>query len=135
MADLGILGKAPSIQASETDDSSEANSVLDEDEKKFEAQKREQIIRELKQDIDERHEEHELRKEFLHTIYTFVSTVVFAALLLTFFSAAGMIRISDSVLIALLTTTIANVIGCLLIAFNWLFPNRASGNSQGRVKG
>lgn len=117
MADLGVLGKAPSIQTAETDDSREANAVLDDDEKKFEAQKREQLIRELKQNLDEQHEEHELRKLFLHLVYWFVVAFVFSTLLIVTFK-----KLDNSVLITLLTTTTANVIGILLIAFKWLFP-------------
>lgn len=104
--------------------------VVTEREREFEVRKREQIIAEKDQQLQQTKEEHELRKKFLHTIYTFVATVVYAALLLAFFTAAGMIHLSDAVLIALLTTTIANVLGCLFIAFNWLFPKRERQNEE-----
>jgi len=117
-----MLNLASSGEVAREEDA--ARRSLDADELDFGLQKREQEIRELRQSLDERHEEHELRKKFLHMVYFFVVSVVCCALLLTVFCAAGVLHLSDAVLITVLTTTIANVIGCLLIAFKWLFPSK-----------
>ena len=79
---------------------------------------------ECSQRLKERTEEHDLRKRYLDLTFKFVVWVTVAALFLTLMDGIGSIDLSDSVVITLLTTTIANVLGCLLIAFHWLFPNR-----------
>lgn len=102
-------------------------------EREFELSRREQIIREKDQLIIEHHEEHELRKRYLERTFKFVSWVTFVALAMTFMKGVGGMNLSDSVLITLLTTTIANVLGCLLIAFNWLFPKRSAADGSPSV--
>ncbi len=47
-----------------------------------------------------------------------------------FLAGAGMLRVADSVLIALITTTTANVLGLFYIVARWLFPNRYSQDSS-----
>ena len=79
---------------------------------------------ECRQRLKERTEEHDLRKRYLDLTFKFVVWVTVAALFITLMDGIGSIDLSDSVVITLLTTTIANVLGCLLIAFHWLFPNR-----------
>jgi len=105
-------------------DPKEADSVLDKSEQLFEARKREQIIRERDQTLSERDDEHELRKIYIRASFVLVVGVTFMALFLTTANGLNWINLPDSVIITLLTTTTANVIGILLIAFNWLFPKR-----------
>lgn len=105
-------------------DPSEADAVLDQSEQLFEARKREQIIREKDQLLSERSDEHELRKKYIRASFLLVVGVTFTALYLTTANGMKWIDLSDTVIITLLTTTTANVIGILLIAFNWLFPKR-----------
>lgn len=105
-------------------DPKEADSVLDQSEQMFEARKREQIIREKDQILSERDDEHELRKTYIRSSFTLVVGVTFAAMFLTTANGLKWIELSDTVVVTLLTTTTTNVIGILLIAFNWLFPKR-----------
>lgn len=44
--------------------------------------------------------------------------------LFLFLAGLGKLRVADSVLIALITTTTANVLGLFYIVARWLFPNR-----------
>lgn len=99
----------------------------------FEIQKRELIIREKDQIIREHHEEHELRKTYIHSTFVFVVAVTFVALFITVSAGNGWLKLSDAVLITLLTTTIAHVLGCLFIAFHWLFPRRSESDNEGNT--
>lgn len=113
------VGRPPEIFTVE-----EGQDYLLESEKSFEVERREQIIREQKQTLDERHEEHELRKRFIGNTFTLVVAVIFLSFFVTVCVGIGWLSLSDGVIITMLTTTTANVIGILLIAFNWLFPKR-----------
>ena len=39
----------------------------------------------------------------------------------------GLVDLSTTVLVTLLGSTVAEVIGILIVAFNWLYPNTANG--------
>ena len=94
--------------------------TLTPDERHFEVLRRDQIIRAQEEEIERCKDEHKLRKHFLNLVFWFVVMFVVATLLIVVLS-----ELSDKVLITLLTTTTANVIGILLIAFKWLFPSRS----------
>ena len=97
--------------------------ILTPDEQEYEIHRREQEIRAKEEELKRCQEEHSLRKLFLHFLFWFVVAFV----LITLVIVAGNARwfhLHDSVLITLLTTTTCNVIGCLVIAFKWLFPVR-----------
>ena len=93
--------------------------ILTPDEQRFEVRRRDQIIREKDEEIERCKDEHKLRKRFLSRVFWFVVAFVAATLAIVVWSG-----LSDKVLITLLTTTTANIIGILLIAFKWLFPTR-----------
>lgn len=95
------------------------DAALTPEERRFEVQRRDQIIREKDEEIERCRDEHRLRKYFLNCVFWFV--VAFVAATLAIVSLSGL---SDRVLMTLLTTTTANIIGILLIAFKWLFPAR-----------
>ncbi len=67
---------------------------------------------------------HKLREHYIGRTFCLVKLVMLLSLLFVAWVGVGWWRISDAVLVALLTTTTANVIGILLIAFNWLFPKK-----------
>ena len=99
-------------------------SIVALDEAHGETCNKEIIILAQQQQLRERRDEHELRKLYLGLVFAFVVAVVAAAVFITAATGAGWLDLSDAVLITLLTTTVANVIGCLFIAFHWLFPVR-----------
>ena len=95
------------------------DTILTPDERRFEVLRRDQIIREKEAEIERCKDEHKLRKRFLGYVFWFVVVFVVLTLAIVVWSSR-----SDKVLITLLTTTTANIIGILLIAFKWLFPTR-----------
>ena len=96
---------------------------LTEEEIDFEIARREQIIREKDLGIQQHKEEHSLRKLYLRCSFVFVVIFVGIVMLVLVLSSCNVLRLSDSVLITLLTTTTANVLGVLFISFKWLFPS------------
>lgn len=95
------------------------DAILTPDEQRFEVCRRDQIIREKDEEIERCKDEHNLRKRFLNYVFWFVVSFVVLTLAIVVWS-----DLSDKVLMTLLTTTTANIIGILLIAFKWLFPSR-----------
>ena len=105
--------------------------AMSEDEKLFEARKREQLIREKDLIINQAEEElqqlrsvHSLRARYLAISFLFVAAFSAASMAVVVQCGAGCLTLDSSVLIAILTTTMANVIGVLCIAFKWLFPKK-----------
>ena len=67
----------------------------------------------------------ELRRKYAEQIFTFVSLYMFAVFFILILSGSpSSFRISDAVLMTLLGTTTANVIGILVIVAKYLFPNK-----------
>ena len=69
-----------------------------------------------------RHENdnHRLRHQLIPKIYQFIQVFLFFTLAITILSKC-MLGLSDNVIIALLTTTTANVLGMFFIALKWLY--------------
>lgn len=86
--------------------------VIDEDERKADSRQR------------RNHKEMTLRmrREYLNRAFNFIKVFVFFVLAITILSRC-LLDLSDAIVIALLTTTTANVLGILVIAFLWLFDN------------
>lgn len=66
---------------------------------------------------------HELRCQYLKRSFDLVTAVIAFSFLFLVWSGCDWLKLDSSVLIALLTTGAANVIGVLLVAFHWLFPS------------
>lgn len=77
----------------------------------------------LKQRVKEATETHDLRKEYLPKLFWLI--VVWLALVVAFVFATsiGLITLSDSVLIAFITSTTVSVLGLFMLAGRWLFPS------------
>lgn len=74
--------------------------------------------------FNERYDLHELRRTYTpYLFYMTVGWLGFVAALVTL-NAFGLANLSDAVLVALITTTTANVIGMFLVAARWLFPSK-----------
>lgn len=97
----------------------EQEEVLTKAEASFESQRREQILR-------QNMEEHGLRKKYLAHIFRLAVAIIAAVMAFVLFAAIGWLHVSDAVQIAMLSTTTANVLGCLVIAFKWLFPHSSA---------
>ena len=119
--DFGSLGNIPHIPESETQPDEPSRALLEslEDEKKL-------------QEIEHRQDEHEQRIDFAYKIYwlsciwlaVVIAVVVIAGLGCVPFASNNQcipFNISDSVLITLLTTTTATVLGLFISVLNYLF--------------
>lgn len=71
---------------------------------------------------------HNFRKWGIICSGSFVLLFVASILRIVVFAGLGVLQLSDSVLVALISSTTANVVGILYIAFKWLFP---ANNAQG----
>ena len=98
--------------------------AMSDEEKHFENLRREQIIREKDEEIKQAHDIHGLRKWYLGLSFGFVAVFAFLAFRVLFLCGSGVLKLNTTVLVTLLTTTMANVIGILAIAFKWLFPRK-----------
>lgn len=95
-----------------------------DNEKKFYELQREKMTNEqLSQNISQNSEVHKLRQNLAPIILTI--TVIWMILILIVIVAVGKndLKLSDSVLITLITTTTANVFGFLYIVVKYYFPN------------
>lgn len=66
-------------------------------------------------------QDREQRKTFSFRIFMFVCVYMTFALAILVFCGASALRLSDSVIVALLTTTTANVIGLFAVVAKYLF--------------
>lgn len=71
--------------------------------------------------IKQSSDKHNWRKLYLGRSFYLAGYVLYISLSFVLFSAIGVFTISENVLIALLTTMVANVLGVLAIAFYWLY--------------
>ena len=106
---------------------------LSDEEKAAELNSKERLARlqeqRIKQCIKQTDQEHKLRTKFTPRIFWLVVGMLIGTFLLFLISgilnACGRVFLSDKVLMALLGTTVADVIGLLVFALKWLYPNRS----------
>lgn len=112
--------------AGTSDHSSIVDQLADKEEARNELkEERDKLKFDLEQQkFNERYDLHELRRTYTpYLFYMTVAWLVFVAILVSL-SAAGFSKLTDPVLIALITTTTANVVGLFVIAARWLFPSK-----------
>lgn len=66
-------------------------------------------------------EENEARRSFSNAIFTVTVIWMFLTLVVIFQTGTGALRLSDTVLVALITTATANVYGFFYVVVNYLF--------------
>src|SRR5713226_1052614 len=72
--------------------------------------------------LQQEREIHDLRKEYLPKLFYLVCGWLIVVVLLVLATSLRWIVLSDSVLIAFITSTTVSVIGLFLIAGRWLYP-------------
>ena len=92
-----------------------------EQERLHELEKQSLELQLLKAQIQKFEDDNESRREFSRNIFTVTVIWMFLVLVVVIQCAAGKWHLPDSVLIALITTTTANVIGIFIIVANYLF--------------
>lgn len=81
-------------------------------------------IERLKEDIKDLQQDRDQRKTFSYMIFVFMCVYVVAVFVILFLCGFGKMTLSDSVLITLLTTALANVIGVFTFVAKYLFHNK-----------
>lgn len=67
-------------------------------------------------------EAHLWREQYLRQSFYLVSTVLYLTFIIVIVVGVGLVDLSDTVLVTMLATTVAHVVGILAIAFHWLYP-------------
>ncbi|MDB5205074.1 MAG: hypothetical protein JWR72_149 [Flavisolibacter sp.] len=80
----------------------------------------------LKVQVERFRQDNEGRKVLRDAIFTVTVVWMLLVLLMVWQSGAGKIKLSDSVLITLITTTTANVFGFLYVVVNYLYNREKS---------
>ena len=81
-------------------------------------------IERLDEEIKDLRQDRQQRKIFGYCIFGFMCAYMAAALAIVFFCGLGCMRLSDKVLITLLTTTLADVIGIFSFVAKYLYRNK-----------
>lgn len=84
------------------------------------------------EDYTSKKQDREQRKQFSIWILGIVCVYLLIVLVLLYLTGFSLTILSDTVLVALLTTTTANVIGLLVIVARYLFPRNGNGNKDMR---
>lgn len=97
-----------------------------EDERLQELEKKALQLKLLKAQIRKFEDDNQGRREFSRSIFAVTVIWMFLVLMVIIQCAGGRWHLSDAVLIALITTTTANVIGIFLLVANYLFNREKS---------
>lgn len=84
------------------------------------------------EDYTSKKQDREQRKQFSIWIFGIVCVYLLIVLVLLYLTGFSLTILSDTVLVSLLTTTTANVIGLLVIVARYLFPRNGNGNKDMR---
>lgn len=78
----------------------------------------------LKEEIEGIKQDREQRKIFGYVIFGFMCFYMLAVLVLVYFNGFGLVGLSDGVVITLITTSLANVIGIFNFVAKYLFHTK-----------
>lgn len=121
-------GKLQEGQSTKVD----TEAVVKEERKELEGEKLQELEKKalelqlVKAQIRKFEDDNTGRREFSRSIFTVTVIWMFLVLMIIIQCANGKWQLSDSVLIALITTTTANVIGVFIIVANYLFNREKS---------
>lgn len=80
-----------------------------------------QAIKQKNEDIASLKQDREQRKDFSNRIFVFMCLYMFVAIIIVFCCGFGWMKLDSTVLITLLTTTLADVIGVFTFVAKYLF--------------
>ena len=92
------------------------------------AEKNHYDVEAIKQHVKELVETHDLRKAYLPRLFWMIVSWLIVVVLFVLAASIKWITLSDSVLIAFITSTTVSVLGLFIVAARWLFPQ--SGNKE-----
>ena len=104
-----------------SDDDILEESKLSIDESFFERELKRKEVESKDETLKDRRQDRQQRKSFSTRIFAFMCLYMMLALVVVFCCGFGWMCLSDAVLIALLTTTLANVIGVFNFVAKYLF--------------
>lgn len=78
----------------------------------------------LKEELESLKQDREQRKTLSYALFGFMCFYMFAALAIVSLCGLGLMHLSDTVLISLLTTTLADVIGIFSFVAKYLYHNK-----------
>ena len=81
-------------------------------------------IEKLREEVQGLKQDREQRKVFSYSIFAFMCIYMAIAMLIVFLCGLGVMLLSDGVLITLLTTTLADVIGVFIFVAKYLFHSK-----------
>lgn len=81
-------------------------------------------VERLKSEIKDIEQDRPERKRFSNYIFVFMCAYVLAAIVMVILSGCGVLTLSDTVLVTLLTTALADVIGVFTFVAKYLFHRR-----------
>ncbi len=125
---LEFQNKLQTAQSTKVDTEEAANEERKElqEGKIHELEKQALELQLLKAQIRKFEDDNEGRREFSRNIFAVTVVWMFLVLMIVIQCAVGKWRLSDSVLVALITTTTATVIGIFIIVANYLFNREKS---------
>ena len=68
-------------------------------------------------------DKHLWRKQYLQKSFYLVGFALYFSFFIVMMVGVGLVDLGTTVLVTLLGSTVAEVIGILIVAFNWLYPN------------
>ena len=75
-------------------------------------------------------DEHLWRKLYLQKSFYLVATILYLTFIIVLLVGIGVVDLTDAVLMTMLGTTVAHVVGILAIAFHWLYPHTSNKPTQ-----
>lgn len=74
-------------------------------------------------DFRRNEDKHLWQKQYLQKSFYLVGFALYFSFFILMMVGVGLVDLSTTVIVTLLGSTVAEVIGILLVAFNWLYPN------------
>lgn len=109
---------------------SESLIKIDDERKTLELEQSRIEVRELEKKYSEEHDLHDTRKQYARRLFWLIVgwlSVVVVFVALAGFNAAGF-SLSNTVLVAFITSTTVSVLGLFILAAKWLFPSSRDGH-------
>lgn len=121
MSDQGLI---EGLSSEEDDSLSDENTRIGEDASEVAIDFQRKKIERLHEEIQDIKQDREQRKVFSSRIFIFMCAYMAVAIIIVFCCGLKTMYLPESVLITLLTTTLANVIGIFTFVAKYLFHNK-----------
>lgn len=79
-------------------------------------------------------DKHLWRKQYLQKSFYLVCFILYFSLFVVLLVGVGLLDLTQTIVVTLLGSTVAEVIGILLVAFNWLYPKATTHSEKEKGK-